>query len=645
MLTKYYAAILVLLLVVIPSASAFDIIVRDANTNASLNASINVTYNPYTQYQEFANSNSSPTQNSSGSYYQPSWSSTNKVFSANYTKTSLAINWTWQVKTGNGTIQNLTDSNCFGTTIQVQMYSLDDLPVTATSANNTLYCYNGTAFKTLYSLAGPNGSLGGSGADLNYTYDGDYETRYKYGSAARWTTNLTGENSSAAWLWEEGVWWGINSSSEIVLAPTGTATPPGQENYTSGTSGSISWSASTANITVTVPGYTSATASLASLASSNYTFNLTPSSTTTFYVYNEENGTLMSGVNVSIALSSTSNGTSSTTTNGTLTFNNLTYGEYTITYSATGYNQRTYTTFLPVSSAGTVILFLRSTATSTPVILQVRDESQQKVVGATVYMNKLNITGTNDYLVEMCITDVNGQCVVSADVTTTTVLSNTTYRFTVIYNSVTVGDSGYLTISTTANAACNSALPCVQLLVTLGSNPLETFFQIPNVQYTPITYTSSSGNFTFSVVDTTGIVQSFCIYTTVRAGATYAITNTSCVTSASGSVYVYSNTSLGEETIARGVIYVDGQEIVIDTLSIPNNSSGGVTNVIFFLFMGLLVLGTVFLSYKANASMAMLLTAGVAVILFYVSAFPLITNIFIVSVVLIILIVVARSHE
>jgi hypothetical protein len=623
---------LLALLLVVGGAYAFTINVVDANTGAYLNATVNITYNQYSTYQEFSNESSTSINNNSGSYIL---NFSDPYIYMTYAKTSRYNNATWQVKAGgiSAPTFNLSLDQCYAASnnnISLRIYSMSNISGGANGSFNTQECYNGTAWVTLRNASGAWAGLPNSLATTWPPVDGSYSSGNTYTSTySAWS--IVTSSTPFGTIFEEGVWWNVSSDNTLEYAPTGALTPNGSVNY------------STANITVSVPGYASASGNNIVLSNSLHTFNLTPVSNTTFYFYDEINNTLLTGLTISIEASSSGTGTNVTTTNGSATLANLSYGWYIITYGAPGYNQRQYTALLPSGSSSTIILYLRTTAYSTPVLLQVRDESLQKVVNATVYVNARNLSGTNDYLVEMCVTDINGQCVISADVTTTTTLSNTTYRFVVIYQGSTVGDSGYTTISSTANSACNSALPCVQLLVTLGNDPLQTFFAIPRIQYTLINY--SSGNFSFSVVDTAGIVQQVCLYTTLRAGTTYAQTNGSCVSSASAAIIVFSNASLGDETIARGVVYVGGQQVLLDELSVPNNTTGGAGNALFFVFVGILVLGTVFLSYKANASLALLMTGGLVVILFYINAFPLITNIIIVSVAGLFLFVIARSKE
>lgn len=636
-------------------ASALTIYVRDAATNTTLNSTLNITYNQYYSYQEQANVSTSTGGVSTGTYGLESYSGGSGILNVTYTKTAVATGMIWQTLYGLDTVgqkSNISNytvpQSCWDSfTDKVQLR----FNTTATVASGRSYgqCYNTSAsWQNITNISFCGGSsTGNSGSLGNVSWrDGLYNDQgtYAYVSGSSLFYDLTKvaapgcggvqQNNMAAVVNEEGAYWNHPYQQVTQTATNGIATITNSTYYL------------VANITATAPGYSNAITNNIPMNATTYYINLSVNNNNTFYFYDEITQLLITGINVSISATSTVNASNTTTTNGSATISNLTFNLYTITYSAPGYNQRQYTTFLPISSTTTIPLYLRSTALSQPVLLQVVNQAQQKVNNATVYMNKKNLTGNNDYIVEMCVTDINGQCIVSADVTTTTTIANTTYRFIVIYNARTVGDSGYTKISTTANSACNSYLPCVQLQATLATNPLQTFFNIANMQYNTVSYTRSSNIFSFSVVDTTATVQTVCLKTVVRAGATYLTTNSTCSTSAATTITLFSNASLGDETTATGYIVAnDGTTILISTLSVANNDSGGVGNVLFFLFVGLLFLGTMFFSYKLNASLAILMVGGMSVILFYISSFPLITNSLIVGGAIIILVVIARTRE
>jgi hypothetical protein len=569
------------ILLSIGTAQAITLYAVDNNTLTGLNATFSITYNQYTQYQEFANANSSPAQNTSGTYYeQPGDASGNpKSLFINYSKSPLYINFTWMVKTGNGTgtIRNLTNAACFGALsdrVNFQESSIDAGTATPLISNTTLYCYNGTANVTMFSEAGLNGSIGG-GYTGNYSYDGDYGTKYKYAGFSRsWTTNTTGysaDNSSVAWLWEEGVWWGINSSTETASAPTGSVVPAGQVNYTNGSSGQITWGASSFNVTVSAPGYSTQSLNSVSLNLSNYTFNLTRASNTTFILRDEVTGNIINTTTTSVRLSSSIYGANGSTTNGTINFANLTYDYYTVTYNGTNYTQRQLYAYLPSGSNSNYTLYLLSDTSSTLVLFTVLDQTYSVLNGVVVTALKKNLSGTNYYSVAQCTTDLNGECLMNLE------LYVSTYRFITEYNSVVRNSSDTVLSRNTYTIVLNTATSTLQDV--LNRNDIAA-----SLVYTP------TGRFDYTVVDSNGGVQSGLMTIERRyGGRLYSVSSTT----GSGSSFIITatgvNTSLGDEILANGYVYIDGQPVLTHSISVINSAAGGsLGNGLAFLFLGML---------------------------------------------------------
>jgi hypothetical protein len=132
----------------------------------------------------------------------------------------------------------------------------------------------------------------------------------------------------------------------------------------------------------------------------------------------------------------------------------------------------------------------------------------------------------------------------------------------------------------------------------------------------------------------------------MRTGVITTTTNSSCVSSASGSVSAYSNVSLGDSTVATLVVTVGGQQIFLTNNNYGNNGSGSAGgNVMFIVFgVGLLIV-TVFLAYRAQASLAIVMSAGMLLILFFVGAAPLVGYGLIIGMVLVLALVLWRLKE
>jgi len=559
------------ILLSIGAAQAITLYALDNTTRAGLNATFTITYNQYTQYQEFANANSTATQNSSGAYYQPAAGSTNNVFSINYTKTSLITNFTWMTKTGNSTIQNLTDANCFNY-LQFQMTSLENLTNTSSGASMILSCYNGTGYKTLSNRSNISGTFN-LGTIGNQTYDGDYTTKAKYSQVARWGSysSIYPENYSEAWIWEEGVWWGINSSTETVSAPTGTAVPPGQVNYSNGSSGSISWAASTFNVTVSAPGYGSVTVNSITLNASNYTFNLTPASNITFTIRDEATGRVINTTTTTISLSGALYGVNATSTNGTFRFENLSYDYYTVTYSGTNYTQRQIFAYLPSASSANYTLYLLNDTSATLVLFTVLDQTYSVLNGVVVTALNKNLSGTNYYSVAQCTTDLNGECLMGLQ------LYTSTYRFITEYNGIVRNSSDTVLSRNTYTIVLNTQSSTLQNV--LNRNDLSA-----SLVYTP------TGRFDYTVVDSSGDVQSGLLTIERRyGGRLYSVSSTT----SSGSSFVITatgvNVSLGDEIVANGYVYIDGAPVLTHSISVIDSTAGGSLGTgLAFLFLGMM---------------------------------------------------------
>lgn len=561
------AGILVLALLVTPQADAITIYVRDINTGNLLNATLTLNYNIYQTYQEYANSTntsrtnttSKPVLNGSGDYYVVN---SDPYFYINYSKTVRSLNATWEVRagiTGLGTDRiNITIPNqcynAYSDKLVLRIYSK--------SGNNTKECYNSTAWVILNSTAaGTSGSTPTYNASANL-YDGDYSSASKYvenyivGNYTGWLTDsATSDNGR---IFEEGIWWGINTSTETTSGTTGIISPEGQVNYT------------TANITASAEGYVNVTINNINLLSSTYTFNLTQNNNVTFYFYDESTNTLVTA-NTTIQLSSSVAGYNSSTTNGSLTIANITYGYYTITYSAANYSVRSYFAYLPAASSATYTLYLLPDTLATAVRFTVLDQSYAVLEGAVINSLRKNLSGTNYYNVGSCTTDSNGECIIYLQTLTAT------YRFLTQYQSVVRNTSDTVLSRDTYTIILNTASSTLQNV--LGRDDISA-----SLVYTP------TGRFDYTVLDSNGNVQSGLLTIERRyGGRLYSVSSTT----ASGSTFVITatgvNVSLGDEIVAKGYVYVGNQSILTHSISVIDSTAGGALNSgLAFLFLGML---------------------------------------------------------
>lgn len=586
---QYKILLLALLVITIPNlASAVTIEVRDSTTGALLNSTINTTYNQYNSYQETATIATSTGGLSTGSYYTTYETLVNGTTNqgylyVNYSKTAVSANATWQVKYGLDTAnqpQNITNytisTNCYNAYSDkivlrfVTRYS-------AGSGYSYGQCYNTTNWTGVTngsSYAGINLPVSGFETDDIRWYDANYSSSTLFASGGldvfKNSTSAALVGIGAAGVSEEAIYWLHPYQQVLLTAPGGTTTLSNASYYL------------VANLTASSGGYGSVTITNLNLSSaSTYVINLTTSNNVTFRVVDETTGAIINTTNVQ--LSSTLYGTNATTTAGTVTFYNLTYGLYTITYNASGYSQRSYNILLPTTTSETVVLYLLSSTLSTTVRFTVADTTNFRLTNATVYLQKKNSSGTNYYLVATCTTDTNGQCVSNVNII------DTTYRFLVYYNGAFRADSLDTTVTSTE----------VAIPVSLLGDPLDEYFAIPNIA-TGLTYTGGTG--TWTVADASGNVQQGCVRLYRRTGFINTELNGSCATGSVFTVSAYANNSLGDENYAIGTIYINGQQYEIDRISEDNNDLAGASNT------GLVLLAVVFavgitLSFKYSWDM------------------------------------------
>lgn len=328
--------------------------------------------------------------------------------------------------------------------------------------------------------------------------------------------------------------------------------------------------------------------------------------------YDEITGALLNGTTVNAGFSSVVQATNVTTTNGTMFVSLLMPSDYVITYSAPAYVTRYYYYALTNQSTTNLTLFLRPQVNSTTVQITVTDQTLNKVVGAIVYMEVKNSTGTGDYLVEECKTDVNGQCLVSADVSTTTYRAPTTYRFLVFVNGAQAVDSGYTQL----------AASTLSLTSSLNSNPLQPYYNLPYVQFSPITYSNSSGSASATFVDTSGSAREFCLIANQRTGGESTTVAQNCTTAVATGLTVSANTSVGDETTFYSTVLIPESSnlpYLLTQTDVPSTAATNTQNAYFLIFLFLGVGSAIFFGMRVNVRAALVAVLGFEILLWETS--------------------------
>lgn len=324
--------------------------------------------------------------------------------------------------------------------------------------------------------------------------------------------------------------------------------------------------------------------------------------------YDEITGAIINTTTVNTYLTGSVISYNKTTTNGTVIFTLVQPQTYDIIYNANNYNQRNYIYTLSNGSSTNLRLYLRPTVNSSSVLFTILDQNNDYVQNAIVYSRIKNLSGTNYITVEMCRTDILGQCLISADVSTTTYIATTTYNFLVTYNNTDVGSSGDTVLSS------NTYI----MKVNVASSPLINYFELNKIQYTNISL--GSDIFTITVYDPYNNIDEVCLYSYRSTGSITTLTNTSCDTGNPVTLNVYSNTSLGSENWAEAVITYDGNSYLLTQYTgIINNDGGSELPIAYLIFVFLGVVITVALGTKSLATTSIVALGGISFILLRLS--------------------------
>lgn len=274
-----------------------------------------------------------------------------------------------------------------------------------------------------------------------------------------------------------------------------------------------------------------------------------------FFFFDEVSGALLNNTTVSAYITSSVYSVNFTTTNGTSYQDLLVPATYTITYSATGYNQREYIYELVNQSATTLYLYLINDTDDTIVLATIFDTVGRRVQGANIYSDKKNLSGTNYYTVETCTTNALGQCLLHVD------LYETTYQFRIEYNGVFVFNSQDTKVSQTA----------ISFTIVTSNSTLQTIYGLGYFEG-DLNYSNASSTFTYSFNDTDDIFDYVCLKTVIRTDNSYTNNNSNCSTSDSASLTLVINSSVGDEwtgmaygVTSLGTVYqLDSLSVVVD---------------------------------------------------------------------------------
>lgn len=323
-----------------------------------------------------------------------------------------------------------------------------------------------------------------------------------------------------------------------------------------------------------------------------------------FRFVDENTGGLFSAATITAYITGDSFAYNFTTSNGTHREQSVGRDNYTLTYSAVGYDQREFEfTIYDASSSDTITVYLSDENDTSLVLANVKDRVGQPIEGATVNVYRRNLSSTNYYELEDCTTDNLGQCLLHLE------LYDVTYQFRIYYEGVqqlVTNDQKVLATSIT-------------FYLTLTDDELRDFFDSRNITG-EVTFDNGTERFTYSAYSTFGDSVTNCLLVVGRTGGNTVtlVNNCSSFSPGSNTVTAVINTtqySGVDEFIAKGVSYYGTGELIIDVLSIDNNAvARGLGGLGLFLF-GFLIIGVVAFTGLWNPVIASLLAVSGLVLL------------------------------
>lgn len=245
-------------------------------------------------------------------------------------------------------------------------------------------------------------------------------------------------------------------------------------------------------------------------ASNNITAMLYPR-TITARIFDELTGNVLNTVTVNAIAASNSLERTNSTTNGTMYVKPLPDDNYSMTFSASGYNSRTYLVDLPYSSSASVDAYLSNSTQNVTFLVLDRDVSTLLLEDAVISMASLiNSTWTT---VQTKTTDITGIAVLSYT-------PDTKYRFTI---SKTGYESSVFYLdpinpsvpSTCATTACYQ----IKLVRDNTFDDTQDYANIGIVRTPTLFYDDQRNVFVYTITSPDGNLQNYTINITYPGGS------------------------------------------------------------------------------------------------------------------------------
>lgn len=294
-------------------------------------------------------------------------------------------------------------------------------------------------------------------------------------------------------------------------------------------------------------GYANDNETLAANASTNlYNFSLYTQDSVNISFYDEETNALLSGTTVSIDFISELSSFNTSTTTGHLFVDLLVPGDYTLRYSASGYDEKFYIFTLVDDTFTAINLTLLNSSSGTAVTITLKDTLDIPVVGAIVKVLRFNINTNTYQTVEILTTNFEGITVASLS------LNDEFYKFMVEYNNEVV-------LTTEASQIYGTTLTLfVDLIGGSGFGNTFTRYDLSG----SIAYLNTSASFRFNFNDATNTASQGCLVV-YELSETKTVYNQSCSASSSGSITVGIDNSTGQSYQAVGTVTVGDNDYTV----------------------------------------------------------------------------------
>jgi hypothetical protein len=452
--------------------------------------------------------------------------------------------------------------------------------------NGTIYFYNATTQTIPTDIDKSAGLLYNitlfdtNGLYLNKTYP-NYNTSINlnaglhfYKSRHLINATIAPLNSTAITTFNisvDGVHYGNTTTGEIVVPTT--------------------WNTSS-DITIYASGYEIKTYTTNGTTNEAHQFNLYTTNSFNLRFKNEITNTLINEL-INFELISDIFGGNYTTTNGTLYIDLLMPADYIMRYGGEDYTTRFYYTTLTQGTSTTLDLYLLPKTQTYNVTATVITNTNDELEGATINVQKYDIT-TNTYkTVERVNTNYEGKAIIHTT-------QDEFYKFVVEYNGNTV-------LSTSATYILEDA---ITLVVDISEDPTETFYQELGISYNLY----FQNNKFYTTYTNGGAASQLCLKVYRKAHTGNIFIQQSCSTSNSATLLVDVTPVNGTTYTGKFYATIGGDERFLKSLDYSYNETN-VFGTMGLLILLMLTLVFVFFGYWAGGAVFALILTPIPLII------------------------------